>query len=177
MKKFILLFSALALQIGCSHSQTQSSKNDMAAAANNLMASAHMESKSKSKAQGHVNFTQSEEGVLVEYNFEGLAKNKKFGFHIHEKGDCSSDDAKSAGPHYMMLAETGGTSVDNPHQYAGDLPMVKSDNKGKAEGRFVVTSISLDGANPVRGRAIILHGGPDNLKKKSPPRIACGVIR
>ena len=176
MKSIFLLAAGLLIQFGCSHSQKTESTANQTANARNSMAMADLDSKSNSKAKGHVHFTQSQEGLLVEYKVEGLAKNKKHGFHIHEKGDCSSKDAKSAGPHYMPIAETGGTAKDSPKKHAGDLPMISSNNEGVAEGRFMVTTVTLDAENPVRGRAIIVHGGPDNPRKNSPPRIACGVI-
>lgn len=177
MKSGILLAAALIFQVGCTHSKKTEATASQTTNAQNLIAMSDLESRSNSKAKGHVHFTQSQEGLLVDYKITGLAKNKKHGFHIHEKGDCSSMDAKSAGPHYMALAETGGTAKDSPEQHAGDMPMISSNNEGVAEGRFVMTSITLDASNPVRGRAIIVHGGPDNPQKKSPPRIACGVIR
>lgn len=180
MKRLIIPAAAvLAIQIGCTHSQykTSDEMETTTTTANNLMAKADMESKSNSEAKGEVNFTQSAEGLLVEYNIEGLEKNKKHGFHVHEKGDCSSPDAKSAGRHYKQLAPMGGTAKDSPQKHAGDLPMITANNEGKAEGRFVVKSVTLDSENPIRGRAIIVHGGPDNPRKNSPPRIACGVIR
>ncbi len=127
--------------------------------------------------KGIVQFTESEEGVQVRYKLSGLAKNQKHGFHIHEKGDCSSKDAKSAGPHFKKIEEGGGTSKDNPDRYAGDLQEVESNSEGNAEGTTLLSQGGLTKLTHVKDRAIILHGGPDDITKVSAPRIACGVIQ
>lgn len=140
-------------------------------------ATATLESKNKSTVKGTVNFTENASGGLdIHYTLEGLKKNQNHGFHIHEKGDCSSADGKSAGTHYMKVGETGGTSTDTPAKFAGDLPQIKADKNGKAEGTITVTGLTVDKNNPIDGRAIIVHGGPDDPSKASAPRVACGVI-
>jgi len=139
-------------------------------------AKAELKSKSGSKAKGQVQFTESSDGLQVRYQFSGLGKNQKHGFHIHEKGDCSSRDAKSAGPHYKKMEDGGGTSADTPDRHAGDMPQIESDGQGKAEGVFLLSQGGLSKTSSVKGRALILHGGPDDLSKPSAPRIACGVI-
>lgn len=140
-------------------------------------ATATLESKNSSNVKGTVEFSETAEGLQVKYALSGLAKDQNHGFHIHEKGDCSSADAKSAGPHYHKVAETGGTSLDFPGKYAGDLPAIKADAAGRAEGQFLVTGVTIDKVNPIDGRAIIVHGGPDDPTKKSAPRVACGLIQ
>jgi len=59
--------------------------------------SATIRAKSGSKLVGsQVTLTELEDGVKVEVHVAGLEPGKH-GCHIHEKGDCSSDDGKSAG--------------------------------------------------------------------------------
>lgn len=137
---------------------------------------ARLEPKSGSKVKGIVQLTESSNGLQVRYKLSGLAKNGKHGFHIHEKGDCSSKDAKSAGPHFMKIADGGGTSKDNPDRYAGDMPEISADAKGNAEGTVLLSHGGLNKAQEVVNRAIILHGGPDDINKPSAKRVACGVI-
>ena len=139
---------------------------------------AELESKSGSKVTGHITFTEAKDGVKVEYSIHGLKPNTEQGFHIHEKGDCSSPDGKSAGKHYAMLEHGKGTSTDTPDKHAGDLSPLKADANGNAESTVMATHLSINGkVNPIEGKAIVVHGGPDDLAKKSPPRVACGVIR
>src|SRR5437762_10327658 len=51
------------------------------------------------KVKGKVIFIQEDDGVRVKADITGLAPGEH-GFHIHEKGDCSSPDGKSAGDHF-----------------------------------------------------------------------------
>lgn len=141
-------------------------------------ARAVMESKSGSKVSGTIIFEETPAKTLrITYKLKGLNKNQNHGFHVHEKGDCSSVDAKSAGTHFSPVAPTGGTSIETPQKYAGDLPMIKADGQGRAEGSFDTNTISLDADHPVLNRAIILHGGPDDPTKPSAHRFACGQIQ
>lgn len=140
-------------------------------------AHADMVPKSGSKVSGTVDFTSSDAGLQIHYRLKGLAPGKTYGFHIHEKGDCSAPDAASAGAHYIKEAETGGTAADSPAKHAGDLPSLRADKKGEAEGTVIAQNLSVNNANPVLDRAIMLHDGMDNPKKPSKPRIACGEIR
>lgn len=139
-------------------------------------AEAKLQARSGSKVKGTVQLIEASDGLQVRYKLSGLKKNEKHGFHIHEKGDCSSQDAKSAGPHFMKIADGGGTSSDNPDRYAGDLPEITADAKGNAEGTVRLTHGGLNKASEVLNRAIIVHGGPDDPAKPSAKRIACGVI-
>lgn len=141
-------------------------------------AEAELLSKSGSKVKGRVHFTELSNSLKVDYEMTGLLKNSTHGFHIHEKGDCSSADAKSAGKHYIQVAPTGGTAKDSPAKHAGDLPQIKADANGTAKGTFEVPilTISKDMNHTIVGRAIIVHGGPDNPQKNAAPRVACGVI-
>jgi Cu-Zn family superoxide dismutase len=104
---------------------------------------------------GTVNFTQKGEAVLVEAKITGLAANGTHGFHIHEKGNCSAADASSAGAHFNPSGAKHGGQV-GAVRHGGDL------------------------ANSIIGRAVIVHGGPDDLKSQpagnSGPRVACGLI-
>lgn len=140
-------------------------------------ASAQVESKSGSQVSGEVQFTETATGIRGHYKLTGLPKNKSLGFHIHEKGDCSAKDAKSAGRHYHQIAPTGGTSLDNPEKYAGDLPMIKSNEKGEASGTFSASGLTVNKKNAIIKRAIIVHEDRDDISKKSAARIACGVIK
>lgn len=138
---------------------------------------ATLEPKNGSRVSGTVDFEETSTGLKVGYSITGLKPNQEHGFHVHEHGDCSSPDGKSAGTHYAPIAPTGGTSLDTPQLYAGDLPMVKSDASGRAMGTFEVAKLSINGQFGVKDRAIMVHGGPDDPKKKSAPRVGCGVIK
>jgi Cu-Zn family superoxide dismutase len=129
---------------------------------------------------GTVNFTQKGEMVMVEAKISGLAANGTHGFHIHEKGNCSAADASSAGAHFNPSGSKHGGPVGTV-RHGGDLGNLRADANGFANASFEVTGITLGAeANSIIGRAVIVHGGPDDLKSQpagnSGPRVACGLI-
>lgn len=128
---------------------------------------------------GTVNFTQKSGYVLVEARVTGLKPNSTHGFHVHEKGNCSGD-ASGAGGHFNPAGGQHG-SYDSPMRHGGDLGNLKADASGVAEARIEVGGISLGtDASSIIGRAVLVHGGPDDLQSQpagnSGPRIGCGLI-
>lgn len=140
------------------------------------MAHAELASKSDSHVSGSVDFKDTKKGLEVKYSVQGLSPSQPHGFHVHQNGDCTSADAKSAGGHYVEIAPHGGTSLDTPQKFAGDLQQIAADQNGRASGSFYAPHVTVGGKNSIIGRAIMIHGGPDDPAKKSAPRIGCGVI-
>ena len=136
-----------------------------------------------STASGTATFSSAgKDGVRVTVEVSGLKPNSLHGLHVHEKGDCSAPDATSAGPHFSLQGQEHG-----PHEgdkfHAGDLGNLEADAQGKASKTLVVPASKLtlaSGPASVVGRAVVVHGGPDDLKSQpagnSGPRIACGVV-
>ncbi|TFZ01657.1 superoxide dismutase family protein [Ramlibacter rhizophilus] len=129
---------------------------------------------------GTATFTQRQGGVHVAGEVRGLKPNSEHGFHVHEKGDCSSRDATSAGGHFNPGGHPHGMPGHGAH-HAGDMPNLKADAAGVA--RFDVTLPALSvasGANAVTGRGLVVHAGPDDYRSQpagdSGPRLACAVI-
>ncbi len=131
-------------------------------------------------ASGEVRFTQQGARLAVVARVSGLKPNQAHGFHVHEKGDCSSPDATSAGGHFNPGgAPHGGPGV--PH-HAGDMPSLAADAQGNAQARFTIDgSLAGDAAPAFAGKAVIVHAMPDDYATQptgnSGARIACGVIR
>ena len=67
---------------------------------------------------GTVKFTQQADGVLVAARLSGLKPGQEHGFHIHEKGDCSSGDGMSTGGHFNPGGKPHGPQSGEHH--AGD---------------------------------------------------------
>ena len=131
-------------------------------------------------ASGTVTFTQVGDKVRVSANLSGLKPNAEHGFHVHEKGDCSSGDGVSAGGHYNPAAMAHGSQATAHH--AGDMPNVKSDAYGNANATFEVHGLSIgSGAADIVGKGLIVHRDPDDYKSQpagnAGPRIACAVIQ
>jgi Cu-Zn family superoxide dismutase len=109
----------------------------------------------------------------------GLVPNQEHGFHVHEKGDCSSDDAMSAGGHLNPDGKRHGPPTGEHH--AGDVPSIKADANGVATVRTRVAGTLLgSGAADIAGKALVVHASPDDYTTQptgnSGARIACGVI-
>lgn len=132
-----------------------------------------------SSVQGEVRFAQVGERVRVTGEIRGLPPGTEHGFHVHEKGDCSSPDAMSAGGHYNPLGKGHG-SHGSGASHAGDLPSLRADAKGVARVDFESSQISVRGAADVVGRGLIVHRDPDDFKTQptgnAGPRLACAVI-
>ena len=129
---------------------------------------------------GRLTFTQVGALVRVEGEVRGLAPNKEHGFHVHDKGDCSSGDGMSAGGHFNPTGKAHGAHHHDEH-HAGDLVSLVADAQGVARVAFESPSISVaTGPTAVTGRGLIVHRDPDDFKTQptgnSGPRLACAVI-
>ena len=134
---------------------------------------------SGSKVQGALTFTQVGERVRITGEISGHQPGAK-GFHIHEKGDCSSPDAMSAAGHFNPAkAKHGAPGMG----HAGDLGNLVFNDQGRAVVDVTVSGISVsrDAPNGIIGRAVIVHAATDDLKTdptgNAGGRAACGVIQ
>ncbi len=131
-------------------------------------------------ARGTVTFTQGTDGVRVSATVSGLKPGAEHGFHVHEKGDCSSGDGMSTGGHYNPDGKPHGPQA-TPH-HAGDMPSLVADSYGNANATFTLKGVSVGGAAPdLVGKGLIVHRDPDDYKTQptgnAGPRVACAVIR
>ncbi len=146
-------------------------------------ATATLAAASESNVAGTVTFTVSDKGMKVEAKITGLTPGDH-GFHVHKTGDCSAPDAKSAGGHYNPGGVDHGAPGSDAH-HTGDLGNIVADKDGVAEMSvdFPATHLSLDAAkrNNIVGKAVIVHGGADDMKSQpsgnAGPRVGCGVIK
>src|SRR5688572_4164165 len=76
--------------------------------ADGARAVAVLESTKGNTAAGTVSFTQQGPKVQVNARVTGLKPNADHGFHVHEKGDCSSGDGTSTGGHFNPSAKPHG---------------------------------------------------------------------
>ncbi|MFZ2388805.1 MAG: superoxide dismutase family protein [Polaromonas sp.] len=141
---------------------------------------AQLQSTSGNTATGTVNFVQTGDKVTVSGTVRGLKANAEHGFHLHEKGDCSSADGMSAGGHFNPGSKPHGSHADMNH-HAGDLPSLKADASGVANFSFSSQTITVgSGVSDIVGRAVIVHRDPDDYTTQptgnSGPRLACAVV-
>jgi len=127
---------------------------------------------------GTVTFTKSGSGVVIEADLKGLTPGKH-GFHVHEFGDCSALDAKSAGGHFNPENKKH-AGPDDPERHVGDLGNIIAKEDSTAHYQRTDSLISLTGKHSIIGRAMIVHAGEDDLTSQpsgdAGARVACGVI-
>lgn len=147
-------------------------------ASTTLTAEAELEPTQGNKARGTVTFTRQGEGVRVVADLSGLTPGEH-GFHVHETGNCSAPDAASAGEHFNPTSMPHG-APDADRRHMGDLGNITADADGNARLDRTVKMLGLEGANTIVNRAVIVHGGRDDLKTQpsgdAGDRLACGVI-
>jgi Cu-Zn family superoxide dismutase len=141
---------------------------------------ANLEPTKGNEAKGTVSFTQVGDKVRVSGNLSGLKPGAQHGFHVHEKGDCSSGDGMSAGGHFNPAAKPHGSLAADHH--AGDMPNVTADSYGNATASFDIPGLTIgSGAADIVGKGLIVHRDPDDYKTQptgnAGPRIACAVIQ
>jgi superoxide dismutase, Cu-Zn family len=144
------------------------------------MAMVKLEATRGNTTAGTVMFHQQGDQVMVHARVEGLKPGQEHGFHIHEKGDCSSGDGMSAGSHFNPSGKPHGPQ-DNAEHHAGDLPALKADTQGRVDVKFQIGGVGIgSGMADIVGKGLIVHAMPDDYKTQptgnSGARIACGVI-
>lgn len=147
--------------------------------AKGAVASAQLQPTQGNAVQGNVRFsTQKDGSVRVQGTVQGLAPNTVHGFHVHDKGDCSSPDGMSTGGHFNP-GNTAHGHMGSGH--AGDLNSLRSDGSGTATFDYSTRSITVGyGATNVVGRGLIVHKDADDFVTQptgnAGARLACAVI-
>ena len=128
---------------------------------------------------GTVTFAQRMGKVFVTADVRGLSPGEH-GFHMHEKGDCSSGDGMSTGGHWNPDGTPHGPQGAAHH--AGDMPSLVADANGNAKATFSLEGVTVAaGPKSVVGRGLIVHKDPDDFKTQptgnAGARVACAVIQ
>jgi len=170
MMKRTLSILALAALAGCQ------SMSDEPARAN-----AQLQPTKGNKTFGEATFEQRGNKVHVVVYVQGLKPDQEHGLHIHEVGDCSSDDGMSAKGHFNPFGKPHGRP-GTAERHAGDLPSLKAEKNGRAKVDAEVDLITVTaGPASIIGKAVIVHADPDDYKTQptgnAGARLACGVIR
>jgi Cu-Zn family superoxide dismutase len=181
LRRIVLVSCCLpALLLGCDKNRKEDAVVTAAATpAGPTSAVATVEPTVGNTVKGVVRFDEVDGKLKVTADFEGLAAGEMHAFHVHEKGDCSSGDGKSAGDHYNPEGHQHGLP-ETAMRHAGDLGNVQADAQGKAHYEIVVENASVSGKNPIFGRAVIVHAKKDDGGQptgNAGGRVACGVIK
>ena len=166
--RIILAATALATLAACAHRD------------GGPTATASLTPTTGNSTTGSVRFAQEGPIVRVVGEIRGLKPGAEHGFHVHEKGDCSSGDGMSTGGHFNPEGAPHGRHGAGTH-HVGDMPSLRANANGVARFDFTSTSIRLgNGPNSVVGRGLIVHRDPDDYTTQptgnAGPRLACAVI-
>jgi len=141
---------------------------------------ATLQPKSKSKVTGTATLTETTNGVNVVLVIENLTPGDH-GAHVHEKGDCSAEDASSAGGHFNPASHPHALPSGTP-RHLGDLGNITADKDGKAKLEFIAVGANLKDSDPNSfvGRSIVIHEKKDDGGQPSGNaggRVACAEIK
>ena len=149
----------------------------------NATAKANMEAASGSKVTGEANFTQEAGGrVRFELAVENLTPGEH-AVHLHEKGDCSAEDASSAGGHWNPTMKPHGKRGSGSSYHKGDVGNMTVGNDGKGTMNLTVEGWSIGGADSTNivGKSVIIHEKADDFTTQptgnAGGRLSCGVIK
>lgn len=137
-----------------------------------------IEARSGSKLTGTATFAAVDGGVKVTLALTGATPGK-LASHVHEKGDCSAPDAKSAGGHFNPAGHKHG--LPGGERHLGDLGNIDIGPDGTGTHEILVPGANLTPGDPSSflGKAIIVHEKLDDGGQpvgNAGGRIGCGVI-
>lgn len=181
MHRLLVLSALLILLASCSQGETSQNNPPASPSAPSVAkAVATLKPTAGNQATGTVSFEQAQDTTQVKVALTGLTPGPH-GFHIHEKGDCSSKDATSAGGHYNPTQKSHGAPTATANaRHVGDLGNLTADATGKATLTLRDPLLKLSGDTSIVNRAVIVHAKADDLKSQpagdAGGRVACGVI-
>lgn len=173
MKRFSLAMLAL---LTCAGAQAASEEVQM-----NLVTAQGV-----GQSVGSVKISETDKGLEFVPDLNALPPGEH-GFHVHAKGSCEPamkegkpSAAEAAGGH-LDPHKTGKHAGPEGEGHLGDLPVLVVNNDGKATDAVVAPRLKK--LDEVKGKALMIHVGGDNMSDQPKPlggggaRYACGVIK
>lgn len=145
-----------------------------------LIAHSTLAPKSGSTATGRATFTAGGGTVTVRVSVEGATPGEH-GVHIHERADCSSPDALSAGGHWNPTRAAHG-ELGHGSFHLGDIGNLVVGSTGTGTLVRTVPYWSIHGSKltSVLGHSVVVHAladdGDSQPAGNAGARIACGEI-
>ena len=136
---------------------------------------------STGNVEGSVTFSAREDDrdMQVSVELTGLEPGLH-GFHVHEVGDCSADDASSAGGHLEPYDAPHGSPGATPH-HVGDMGNIEADQDGRVSSELRFPDLAFYGPASVLQKAVVIHRNADDLDSQpagdAGERVGCGVIQ
>ena len=134
-----------------------------------------------SAISGTVMFTQKNDSVYLEAHAYGIEPGKK-ALHIHENGDCSSEDGLSTGGHWDPYGTKHSKWGDPDGFHLGAVGNFEVDSIGHGMMKFATDlwCIGCEKENDILNKAVIIHNGADDYGSQpsgaSGMRIGCMEI-
>ena len=175
---FLLLISSISiLLVGCERMHQQAG---ILPIVDGKQANAMIASLNESGVTGMAIFTQNGDQITLTAEIQGASPGLH-GFHIHEFGDCSAPDGKSAGGHWNPTDVAHG-KWGSDEFHLGDIGniTVGEDGTGSITLTTDLWEIGTGSDIDVVGKGIIVHADADDFVSQpsgnAGARIGCGVI-
>lgn len=140
-----------------------------------------IEPRSNSNLSGEAVFTEENGEVTLVATVSGLTEGQH-AIHIHEKADCSADDASSAGGHWNPTMEDHGKWGEGEY-HRGDIGNFDVDAEGNGSITFTTDEWCIgceDEKRDIVGKSIMIHEGVDDFTSQpsgaAGARVGCGEI-
>jgi len=141
-----------------------------------------LESKSGNTAKGDVVFTENNGTVEMTATLTGLSEGEH-AIHLHEKADCSADDATSAGGHWNPTFEPHGKWGAEEGYHKEDIGNFTADAEGNVTVQFSTDEWCIgcdDEKKNIIGESVVVHQGTDDFTSQpsgdAGARISCGGV-
>ncbi len=174
---FLLLISISLALVSCNRIQQHTGVMSTSAA---KQAIATIGPASDSSVTGMAVFTQTDDAIVLTIEIQNASPGIH-AVHIHESGDCSSPDGKSAGGHWNPTGVAHGKWGEGEF-HLGDIGniTVGEDGVGSIELTTDLWEIGTGSDVDIVGRGIIVHAGADDFTSQpsgnAGARIGCGAI-
>jgi len=144
-------------------------------------AAAVIGSKSGSTLTGDAIFLEEDGKVTLTLTLENATEGSHAA-HLHQNGDCSSDDGKSAGGHWNPTEHDHGKWGEGQF-HKGDIGNVEVGADGKGSLTLTTDLWAIGGDDPTKniiGTAVIVHAKADDFQTQptgnAGGREGCGVV-
>ena len=141
----------------------------------------NIEPRSNSNISGEAVFTEENGEVTMTVNVSGLTQGQH-AIHLHEKADCSADDATSAGGHWNPTMEDHGKWGEGEY-HRGDIGNFDVAADGKGSITFSTDQWCIgceDQQKNIVGKSVMIHEGVDDFTSQpsgnAGARVGCGEI-
>ena len=190
MNKALLLSAAALVLVGCGGADGDDMNDTTDMVADDSMPMVMNASQQATAAMqdsagndlGTLRLTDEGGAIKVEGDLSGLSAGEH-AIHIHDIGDCSTEDGSSAGPHWNPTDDRHGKWGDAEGYHRGDIGNFTAD--ANMVGTLTMTTDEWcvdcgDADKDVVGHSIIIHDLVDDFVTQptgnAGKRLGCGVI-